>query len=64
MLTRREKKKVTDTKTVHDDMKRRLDTALRDSRMLAKKVGDVERKNALLTHKPEDEFWGEEAGRR
>lgn len=27
-------------------------------------VGDLERRNALLGRKPEDDFWGEEAGRR
>jgi hypothetical protein len=27
-------------------------------------VGDLERKTAQLARKPEDEYWGEEAGRR
>eukprot|EP00967_Tisochrysis_lutea_P142951 scaffold264904_cov18-Tisochrysis_lutea.AAC.2 len=26
-------------------------------------VGDLERKNKALVRKPEDEYWGEEAGR-
>ena len=37
---------------------------LRDQRQALKKVGDLERKNSMLHHKPEDEYWGEEAGRR
>ncbi|KAF5841171.1 hypothetical protein DUNSADRAFT_14174 [Dunaliella salina] len=31
---------------------------------MARKVGDLERKNKTLVRKPEDEYWGEEAGRR
>lgn len=27
-------------------------------------MGDLEKKNSTLTRKPEDEYWGEEAGRR
>ncbi len=62
--TDREKKKVADTKTAHDETKRRLEAALRDQRLLSKRVGEVERKNSTLTRKPEAEYWGEEAGRR
>ena len=62
--THREHKKVTDVKVAHDDTKRRLEGALRDQRSLSKRVGEVERKNTTLSRKPEDEFWGEEAGRR
>jgi hypothetical protein len=29
-----------------------------------KQVGDLERKYAMLSRKPEDEYWSEEAGRR
>ena len=60
----REKKKAADVKNAHDETKRRLENALRDQRSLSKRVGDVERKNNTLSRKPEDEFWGEEAGRR
>lgn len=32
--------------------------------MTVRKIGELERKNQLMTRKPEDEYWGEEAGRR
>eukprot|EP00798_Chlamydomonas_sp_ICE-L_P022119 gene22119-29179_t len=60
----REKKRSQDFKLAHDDNKKRLDQVLRDQRMAIKKVGDLEKKNGQLTRKPEDEYWGEEAGRR
>ena len=41
-----------------------LAQTLRDQRMAVKKVGDLERRNGMLSRKPEDEDWGEEAGRR
>ncbi|KAG1672779.1 hypothetical protein FOA52_002767 [Chlamydomonas sp. UWO 241] len=60
----REKKKVADMMNAHTETKQRLENSLRDQRGLAKRVGEVERKNSMLSRKPEDEFWGEEAGRR
>ena len=41
-----------------------MELALRDQRGMSKRVGDLEKKNSTLTRKPEDEYWGEEAGRR
>lgn len=32
--------------------------------LAAQRLGELERKNSMLMRKPEDEFWGEEAGRR
>lgn len=47
-----------------DTYKQRLDGFLRDQRHLVQKVGQLERTAAATRRKPEDEFWGEEAGRR
>ena len=44
--------------------KQRLDGFMRDQRNLVKRVGELERSQALWKKRPEDEFWGEEAGRR
>ena len=44
--------------------KQRLDGCMRDQRNLIKRVGELERSQALARKRPEDEFWGEEAGRR
>jgi hypothetical protein len=60
----REKKKSAEFKTLAETHKQRLDAFLRDQRHLVKKVGQLERSQALVKKKPEDEFWGEEAGRR
>ncbi|KAG2431181.1 hypothetical protein HXX76_009709 [Chlamydomonas incerta] len=60
----REKKRSSDLKAMADSYKQRLDGFLRDQRNLVQKVGKLERTAAAARRKPEDEFWGEEAGRR
>ncbi|KAG2447989.1 hypothetical protein HYH02_007017 [Chlamydomonas schloesseri] len=60
----REKKRSSDLKAMADTYKHRLDGFLRDQRNLVQKVGQLERTAAASRRKPEDEFWGEEAGRR
>ncbi|KXZ46909.1 hypothetical protein GPECTOR_39g403 [Gonium pectorale] len=60
----RERKRSADFKAMADTYKQRLDSFLRDQRNLVKRVGELERSQALARKKPEDEFWGEEAGRR
>ncbi|KAG2486785.1 hypothetical protein HYH03_014584 [Edaphochlamys debaryana] len=60
----REKKKSADFKAMADSYKQRLDGFLKDQRSLVKKVGHLERTAAAQKKRPEDEFWGEEAGRR
>ncbi|GLC41809.1 hypothetical protein PLESTM_001241900 [Pleodorina starrii] len=60
----RERKKSADFKALADTYKQRLDSFLRDQRNLVRRVGELERSQALTRKRPEDEFWGEEAGRR
>ncbi|EFJ46513.1 hypothetical protein VOLCADRAFT_118102 [Volvox carteri f. nagariensis] len=60
----REKKKSAEFKTLADTYKQRLDRFLRDQRNLVKRVGELERSQAVSRKRPEDDYWGEEAGRR
>ncbi|GFR44254.1 hypothetical protein Agub_g5456 [Astrephomene gubernaculifera] len=60
----REKKRSADYKSLADTHKQRLDSFLRDQRHLVKRVGELERSQAAVKRRPEEEFWGEEAGRR
>lgn len=47
-----------------DNYKSKLDALLRDQRNLVKRVGELERTQTVTRKRPEDEYWGEEAGRR
>lgn len=47
-----------------DSYKSKLDALLRDQRNLVKRVGELERTQTVTRKRPEDEYWGEEAGRR
>ncbi|GLI67567.1 hypothetical protein VaNZ11_011794 [Volvox africanus] len=60
----REKKRSAEFKTLADTYKQRLDKFLRDQRNLVKRVGELERSQAVAKKRPEDDYWGEEAGRR